>query len=268
MGDGKNAHHYTKSWTGADMRSPTMNPDALFSPWVAGADGYESGWIVVLWHLETREVRRRTVGAMDALLSLPESPTIIALDMIVGCPDTASPGGRPCDRAARQRLGPPRGTSVFSPPAYDALWADTYVEAVRRNRATGPDAPGLSKQVYCLFPKLREVATTITAARQQHVKETHPELSFYAMNREGPIDESKHTDAGREKRRALLADHGLPNVAVDCGTSAGLGIDDLLDAHAACWTARRIHHGNAQRCPPVPETPPRNARGLEMEIWG
>lgn len=249
------------------MGSRRTSPKALFSPWVAGVDGCEAGWVVVLRHLETGEIRSRTVGAIDALLSLPETPTIIALDMIVGCPDNARPGGRRCDQAARQLLGQPRGTSVFSPPAYDALWADTYEEALRQNRATGPDAPGLSKQLYHLFPKLREVATTITAPRQEHVKEVHPELSFYAMNGEVPIEKSKHTDGGRAKRQALLKDHGFPNVGADGGTPIGLGTDDLIDAHAACWTALRIHQGIAQRCPLVSDTPPCNARGLRMEIW-
>jgi predicted RNase H-like nuclease len=89
------------------------------------------------------------------------------------------------------------------------------------------------------------------------------------MNGDAPAADSKHTDAGRRARLDLLAAHGLPDAADAVASLAGgaLGADDVIDAHAACWTARRIHAGTAERCPPTPDTAPRNARGLRMEIW-
>ncbi|MFP4228026.1 MAG: DUF429 domain-containing protein, partial [Salinivenus sp.] len=193
----------------------------------------------------------------------------LGLDMIVGLPDRAAPGGRTCDRQARRLLGRARGASVFSPPAFTALQADTYDEALRRNRASGPDAPGLSKQTYHLFPRLRAVADALTPARQDRIREMHPELAFYAMNDDVPLADSKHTDAGRQARLDLLDRHGFPNVANAVADLAegSVGADDVLDAHAACWTARRIHRGTAERCPPTDTDAPRNARGLRMEIW-
>ena len=237
--------------------------------WVAGADGYRDGWVVVLWRPTTGTVRARTVGDVDALLALPEAPTVLGVDLPIGCPDAAAPGGRACDRQARQLLGHPRGASVFSPPAHDALQADTYEEALRRNRASGPDAPGLSKQAFHLVPKLRALAARMTPERQDRVREVHPELAFYAMNGDVPVAESKHTEAGRSARRALLSANGMPDVmaAVEAMAAGPVGADDVLDAHAACWTARRIHEGTAERCPPRDEAAPRTARGLRMEIW-
>lgn len=247
-----------------------MPPSSDTAPaWVAGADGFRDGWGVVLWHPPTGTVRRRTVDSVGALLSLPEAPAVLGVDMVIGCPDTAEPGGRACDRFARQLLGHPRGTSVFSPPAYDALQAHTYEEAQRRNRAGGPDAPGLSKQAYHLMPKMRALAAQMTPERQDRVREVHPELSFYAMNGNTPVATSKHTDAGRTARLDLLAANGVSDIraAVNALAGGALGADDLLDAHAACWTARRIQEGTAERCPPLPGEVPTNARGLRMEIW-
>jgi predicted RNase H-like nuclease len=246
---------------------PPASPDT--TPWVAGADGYPDGWVVVLHRPATGTTRCRTVNGVDALLTLPEAPVVLGVDMVLGCPDVAEPGGRACDRAARRLLGHPRGASVFSPPAYDALSAATYAEAQRRNRASAPDAPGLSKQTYHLFPKMRALADHVTPARQARVREVHPELSFYALNGDAPMAHSKHTDAGRTTRLALLAEHGFPDVAATIEALAGsaLGADDVIDAHAACWTARRIHEGTAERCPPRSEEAPTNARGLRMEIW-
>ena len=239
------------------------------APWIAGADGYRDGWVVVLWRPAADTTRRRVVENVDALLALPEAPAVLGVDMPIGCPDAAAPGGRRCDRAARRLLGHPRGTSVFSPPAHDALRADTYEDALRRNRASAPDAPGVSKQTFHLFPKLRALAERMTPARQDRVREVHPELAFYAMNGDAPVETSKHTEAGRAERLALLEAHGVPDVSAAAEAMAGgpLGADDVLDAHAACWTARRIREGTAERCPPRDQEAPRNARGLRMEIW-
>ena len=243
-------------------------PDAT-PVWVAGADGYRDGWAVVLYQPATGTIRCRTVEDVDALFALPEAPAVLGVDMVIGLPDRAEPGGRSCDRAARQLLGHPRGTSVFSPPAYAALDADTYDEAQRRNRATGPDAPGLTKQTFYLVPKMQALADRMTPARQECVREVHPELAFYAMNGDAPVEASKHAEAGRTARMDLLAAHGVPDVEPTVSERSGgaLGVDDVLDAHAACWTARRIYERRAERCPPRHEPAPRNDRGLRMEIW-
>jgi predicted RNase H-like nuclease len=89
------------------------------------------------------------------------------------------------------------------------------------------------------------------------------------MNGDAPVADSKHAKAGRAARVDLLATHGFPDVeaAISERSGGALGVDDLLDAHAACWTARRIHERKAERCPPRDEPAPRNDRGLRMEIW-
>ena len=236
--------------------------------WVAGADGTADGWVLVLYNYDRAAVRVRAVDRFVELLSLPEAPAVLGVDMIIGCPDAAVPGGRRCDRQARALLGHPRSASVFSPPAYTALEAGTYAEAVRRNRQSGSDAPGLSKQTFHLFPKLRAVAGELTPDRQEWVREVHPELAFYAMNGDAPVEESKHDPAGRHVRRRLLTANGFDGVFDDGSVSNLPGTpDDVIDACAACWTARRIYEGTAERCPPVGEPVPRNGRGLRMEIW-
>ncbi|PQJ34683.1 hypothetical protein BSZ35_08785 [Salinibacter sp. 10B] len=246
-----------------------MTDEASSAEWVAGADGFRDGWAIVLWQPTTGTIRRRTVDAVEALLDLPEAPAVTGIDMVIGCPEQAEPGGRACDQAARKLLGHPRGASVFSAPAYDTLQADTYEEALRRNRASGPDAPGLSKQAFHLLPKLRALAARMTPQRQQRVREVHPELSFYAMNGDAPVEAKKKSREGRDERVRLLQKNGIPDVeeAVAAVAEGALGADDVIDAHAACWTARRIREGTAERCPPETEPAPESAQGLRMEIW-
>ena len=247
----------------------SSSPAHSTADWVAGADGFRNGWVVVLHQSATGTTRCRTVDGVDALLNLPEAPAVVGVDMVIGLPDQAEPGGRACDRAARQLLGHPRGSSVFSPPTHDVIGAETYEEALRRNRAGGPDAPGLTKQTYNLLPKLRALAERMTPARQERIREVHPELAFYAMNGDVSVAESKHTEAGRTARIELLDPHGFSEIeSVLSALARGpIGADDVLDAHAACWTARCIYEGTAERCPPRDEPAPRNNRGLRMEIW-
>ncbi len=240
--------------------------DSDMLTWVAGADGCRAGWFVVLRAVDGSACRRRVVPDVAALLDLPEAPVILGVDMVIGLPDAPRSGGRACDRQARQLLGWPRSSSVFSPPAQAALAAETYAEAQRLNRAHSPDDVGLTKQAFHLFPKLRALDRRMTPERQQRIREVHPELAFFAMNGDAPTEHSKHTGAGRTERRQLLAANGFEDIesALRERRSSDLGADDMLDAHAVCWTAQRIRAGTAQRCP---SDPPRNECGLRMEIW-
>jgi predicted RNase H-like nuclease len=70
--------------------------------------------------------------------------------------------------------------------------------------------------------------------------EVHPELSFTVMAG-APLPDGKHTRAGLAVRRELLAGEGIalpPRVA-------GAARDDLVDAAAVAWSARRIAAGRA-----------------------
>jgi len=238
--------------------------------WVAGADACKAGWFVVLRHA-TGTTRRRLVADAQALLHLPESPTVLGVDMVIGLPAKAVQGGRACDRAARQYLGWPRSSSVFSPPARVALQATTYDEAQDLNRASGPDGMGLAKQAFYLLPKIRALDAVLqdVAGAAADVHEVHPECSFSALNGEEALADSKHTESGRAQRQSLLADAGFTDLDETMEVyrrTRGLNVDDILDAHAVCWTALRLHSGIAQRMPahgPVPTDP----TGLPMLIW-
>lgn len=236
--------------------------------WVAGADACPAGWIVVLRHTSTGACRHRVVETTAELVRLPEQPACLGIDMIIGLPDEARSGGRACDRAARALLGWPRSSSIFSPPCRAALQVDSYEAATASNRASHADGVGLTKQAYNLFPKIRALDNILTPARQHRIREVHPECSFYALNGNAPVDASKHTDEGVEHRIHLLQNAGFADLATSLNAYPRSQVkpDDLLDAHAACHTTRRIYAGTAERLPkaaPVPVDP----TGLRMEIW-
>ena len=79
----------------------------------------------------------------------------------------------------------------------------------------------------------------------ERVIEMHPEVSFRELAGRAVL-ESKHTAAGLERRREILADAGimLP------GAVRGLPEADLLDAAVGAWTAARYAEGRASAFPP------------------
>jgi predicted RNase H-like nuclease len=212
---------------------------------VAGVDGCRGGWVVV--HDGRAMVHR---DFADVLGGLP-GDAVIAVDTPIGLADRHEPGGREVDRAARARLGAKRN-SVFSPPPRGVLGARTLAEARRRGGR-------LTIQTLNLLPRIEDVDRVVTSQLQARVFEVHPELSFAAMNGGQPVLAPKRSPAGWRQRRALLARAGVRVPE----RSPGSAPDDLLDACALAWSARRIADGTASR---IPDAPACDARGLRMEL--
>jgi predicted RNase H-like nuclease len=233
---------------------------------VVGVDGCRVGWVAVLRRPGHDAAAFRLCGSFAEMVALARETALVALDMPIGLLCAAERGGRACDRLARIRLGWPRASSIFSPPVRGALaMTDDYRSALAANRASSPARIGISKQCFGLFPKLRAVDAAMTPTLQERVREAHPELAFLAMAG-APAQFSKRTVRGREERIELLRRAGLGGVA-EAATGfrgRGWGHDDVIDAIALSSIAEHILAGTAIR---LPEPPPRDARGLAMEIW-
>ncbi len=232
---------------------------------VAGVDGCRGGWYAVLWDTEENRFSGSVLPDFKSVLAFSEGAQMIAIDIPIGLLDHALPGGRVCDVYARKLLHPNRMSSVFSPPVRKTLDAETYAEALALNRDSSHHDRGLSKQCFGILPKIRDVDQLMTPELQRKVSEVHPELSFLALNENFPLRRAKRTPEGRAERLELLVRGGFaPLLAQLLGTRVeGAAADDLLDACAACWSARRMAEGAAVRLPPEPH---RDARGLCMQI--
>jgi predicted RNase H-like nuclease len=242
-------------------------PDETNPLRVAGADGCRGGWAVVLLEAETGETRRAVLPDAAALAGLLASGEVhtLAVDMVLGLPDAAEPGGRACDRAARALLGP-RKSSVFSPPTRAALEAATYPEALEAQRTSSPHGIGLSKQAFYLGGKIRALDAAragLPEALRGRLHEAHPELAFLRLAGR-PAAHSKRTHEGRAERLALLAS-AFPDLAEALPTLATrtCAADDWLDAHALALTALHAAQGRANH---LPAPAPRDARGVPMQI--
>jgi predicted RNase H-like nuclease len=227
---------------------------------VAGVDGCRAGWVVVL-----SDGRVTVAESFAAGLEVARDASVIGVDMPIGLLDRAIPGGRDCDRLARRLLGR-RGCCVFTPPVRRALRARRYRAALLANRASSAARLGISIECFGLFAKLREVDGALLADRSliARVTEVHPELAFREMARATSGLPPKRSTAGQARRLGLLARH-FPGVrAAARKAPRGARADDVIDAHAVCWSASRIA-GRRAVC--LPAEPARDARGLPMAIW-
>jgi len=233
-------------------------------PIVAGVDGCRGGWVVVRLNTRSRACERPVVlpAFADVLTLADPTPDVITLDLPVGLLDAPVVGGRFCDRAARARLGHPRASSVFSPPTRPCLGATSFHELT-----------GLSRQAFGILSKIAEVDRSMTPAYQARVHEAHPELAFWALRGRQATVFNKKTVEGRSERVTALESAGHPaflrlkaalGAALACLPRRDVAPDDIVDAYALAWTALRIATGQAER---LPESPPRDAKGLRMEIW-
>jgi predicted RNase H-like nuclease len=200
---------------------------------VTGIDGCKGGWVAVT--LGGPEVRVTTAATLTALgFDGPAGVDGLAgIDMPLGL---LAAGWRTADVLARRALGR-RGSCVFAIPPRPVWAAPDYPAAnLRCRELTGG---GLSAQAWGLRAKLLE-ADQFRRGCAHPLYEVHPELSFAGLAG-APLRDSKHTAAGRALRRALLAQAGIELPAAVPGAAT----DDLLDAAAVAWSARRIAAGAA-----------------------
>jgi len=224
---------------------------------VLGVDACRRGWIAIA--IEGAVTRAYFAADIQALVARAQADgplAVVAVDMPIGLADR---GQRQADMLARAQIGP-LWASVFMTPVRDALFAADHAAASAINRRlTGH---GISIQAFALKPKLLEVERWARAAAVR-VVEAHPEVCF-ARLAGGPLTERKSSWAGAERRRALLAGAGI-RLAGDLGPAGAFaGVDDVLDAGAAAWAARRVWSGDAR---PIPEPPEVFSDGWPCAIW-
>jgi predicted RNase H-like nuclease len=224
---------------------------------VLGVDACPGGWVGVVLAdgSPTAHVARRFADVV-ALASADGPVTVVGVDIPIGLPGT---GRRAADVLAKAAVGPLR-SSVFLTPVRAALLAPDHATAVVLNRQLAGE--GTSVQAYGLRHRVLEVEA-YAAGAPHLVLEVHPEVVFAHLHG-GPLTVRKKTWAGAALRHRLLADQGVV-LHGDLGL-AGLdaAVDDVLDAAAVAWTARRAAAGVARSLPDPPED---LGDGTTAAIW-
>lgn len=229
---------------------------------IAGLDGCKGGWLCLTQDLSTSIIEGRILRQIEEVLLLKPRPQVLAVDVPIGLTDH---GSRECDLEARVRLKAPRASSVFSAPVRPVLSGMSYEEASNIGRRT--DGRGISQQLWGILPKIREVDTFLRSdlSLTEWIREVHPEVCFWYWNGGRAMLHAKKKAQGREEReRLVISCYGPAYRQVQLSLPRGhFANDDLLDAFAALWSAKRVTTGHAVVLPTVP---PIDSCGLRMEM--
>ena len=266
-----------------------------------GVDGCKAGWFwfrlpvlpsgPIAWGIvDTLKAffdrKDRTTGDEGSVLTAPANGDLMLVDIPIGLPmeEHRHSAFRECDKVARDFLGYPRKLSVFHVPTRAVLEAlicqPTRTKDDARNarlrlakKRLASDRGGISNQSLAILEKIREADALMQGLRDSGaratVRETHPEVCFWALGGK-PMEHSKKKREGRRDRRKVLTDRRPDSgAAIDGALGKFLrrevAEDDILDAMACAVTAARIlEDGNALRT--LPAKPPCDSKGSPMEI--
>ncbi len=229
--------------------------------YVVGVDGCPGGWLSATYAPGDSTLTFRVYSSFGDVLASYSDALCITVDIPIGLEE-----GRPrqADVAARKILVP-RRSSVFPAPDRRLVGIATYSDANARSRLLLEK--GISRQAHAIYSKIAEVNQLMKPGLQERVVEVHPEVSFWALGGRTPMKHHKSKAEGFEERRALLElafrCTSIPNRIAAGQLATPAKPDDILDAIAAAWTARRYACGEAYR---LPEQPPTDLTGLRMEI--
>lgn len=234
-----------------------------------GVDGVRGGWLSASWiGSELRFALWRSIRELYRELR----PSLITIDVPIGLPEQWETGGREVERTARARVGSRNKSlksSVFptAPRTVAAAFKKgrSFDELKRLSKQMF--GKSISKQFYCILPKIIEIDDFILEDPKVRIVEVHPELCFEVIKGCG-LSYTKRTRDGLAERRRLVATalqvdaHCLPGSLSQADLTAKE--DDVLDAAVALWTASRVASGDAIR---FPAEPPYDRLGLPMEMW-
>ena len=237
-----------------------------------GVDGCRCGWFSVGFDAHGR-YELKVFSGFGELVAYYHEAKLILVDIPIGLPDRRDE--RDADRCARKRLGNPRQSSVFRTPTRKTVGQvfsspKDYDKANRVERKIA--GVGLSRQAFEITRKIAEVDKTLLA--QDHVagpliRESHPEICFWALNRKQPIKFNKRRPAGAMERiRVLEKVEPRTQQIFDEACCKfldrvhGAAEDDILDALVLAVTAYRGH----RQLKTLPERPAKDAKDLPMEM--
>ncbi|MGD8961237.1 MAG: DUF429 domain-containing protein [Desulfobacterales bacterium] len=227
-----------------------------------GVDGCKKGWFAVSlgsgrnWAIDVYKT-------IDVLWDAVKPLSMMFIDIPIGLPHS---NRRDCDLETRKLLGR-RGSSVFVVPCRKALQAKNYRQACRINKQVV--GVKLSIQTWHIAAKIKEVDTWLQNARmaQSRVRESHPELCFWALAGKHSMAHTKKTVQGFTERYSILKkiypqSGDIVKQALNAFRRKELARDDILDALVLAVSAQF----SAGKPKTVPLKPPVDKKGLTMEI--
>jgi len=234
-----------------------------------GADGCKGGWFTVNLD-DNNDWSVRVFKTIDELWQTYKHAKLILIDIPIGLRESGI-GERVCDTEARKLLARKRGSSVFPVPCRPAVYARTDDAANRINKKLTDR--GLSQQSLAIRSKIREVDELLSNKRaaRSRIREIHPEVCFWALNGQQPMEHRKRKKIGYDERIELLrsvfpqTDDLVQYTRQKYRAELSLrqiARDDILDALVAAVTASKEKQGLST----IPEKPEIDSKRLPMEM--
>lgn len=239
-----------------------------------GVDWASKGWFAVILE-QNKSPKTEFYPSVFNLWHHQHDANKILIDIPVGL---RSDGRRACDVEAKQVLGSARGNSVFYTPIRKGVEAQNISEAKHAQELLDFS---VQNQAWAIVPRIQEVDEFLEMFEEEigntDIRETHPEICFWALNDGEPLTHGKKTEAGIEERLSLLSNHltdarGLYEDAVETFTEpewapviGKSGRDDILDAMVAALTASECGE-SPPRLPKQSDPEYDDVRGREIEI--
>ena len=239
-----------------------------------GVDGCKGGWLAVKLSL-FGDWEVNLYSSFAELWEKHAAAALILVDIPIGLRQGSRNTGsrerqeRRCDKEARKLLGP-RRSCVFRVPCRPAVYAGSYDRALAKNeKLTGTR---IFKATWNIVGKIRQVDEFLSSnpEARESVREIHPELCFWSLNRCRPLQYSKRQENGYQERLELLKTwypqcKAIVEYAEEYAKKnypQEVKQDDILDALAAAITAK-VGFDKLSCLPPQPE---RDSQGLPMEM--
>ncbi len=227
-----------------------------------GVDGCSKGWFLISIDNDGN-FEFNMFDHIDRLWNEYKNSSLILIDIPIGLPHWRK---RLCDAEARRILGK-RGSSVFPAPSREAINQSDYDRACAMNeKILGKK---LSKQSWNISNKIRQVDLLIDRdyLTKSVIRESHPEICFWALAGGNVMIHNKKTKQGAEERIGLLKNlkpftEEIYHNALGSARREDLAKDDILDAIALAITAG----SPSQTLHTIPEQPERDLKNLPMEI--
>lgn len=230
-----------------------------------GVDGCPGGWFFIEL-ARGSDWQVTVVERASTLLAATSDKALVLIDMPIGLLESGGPQ-RLCDQQARQLLGRPRASSVFPVPTRQAVYAASYPDAQIINRRRV--GRGLSKQAWNIAPKIKQLDQILqdSPALRMRMRESHPEVCFWALNGKRAMRFNKKQSQGFAERFMMLqhycaATEDIVAVALAKYQRKQLARDDILDALVLAISAKL----GANLLKTIPSQPPVDPCGIPMEM--
>lgn len=227
-----------------------------------GIDGCPAGWFLISID-QDGNFDFNVFDHIDQLWHEYKNSALILIDIPIGLPHWRS---RLCDVEARKLLGK-RGSSLFPAPSREAINQPDYEHACMINQKIL--GKKLSMQTWNISPKIKQVDILLSKEQSaQHViRESHPEICFWALAGGKAMVHNKKTELGIEERLSVLKNinrfsEEIYNKSIQTFKRKNLAKDDILDALVLAITAA----SPSNTLPSIPENPERDLKNLPMEI--